>query len=813
MKSRSRWYSISPNRAVFLVGLIAAVLSCYPVVFLGRSFVTPNNGGISMLYGTKPFVYGSDDRRIETVRRSDVGATVWQCLPYSFILNTAIFRFGEFPHWNRFNSSGVTLFGQGQSMLGDPLHLIPVLANGAAWSWDLKFVLAKILFCTGVGLTVLAATRFLPAAMIVSASSAFIGFFLFRVNHPAFFSFCYAPWVLYCWFRLVSAPHGRALSKWLLALVLACWIVINSGAVKESYVLVLSFSLTGFITFLLHRNLRMDKRRVGGVLVLHLCIMIMLAMPVWLTFLQDLRSSFSLSDARRVITEPAGFFIGLFDEIFFAQVTTNRWVILPSANFLILVATAWGLVRVRRWWNNPFFASSVIGAFIAFSLTFGLVPSWIVERVPLLGQLQEVHIRYSNVLLVHVFVLAGFGIRTFWEQCGSPVWIRTYWTVAAVVLALVGLFYAYALLSKTPVVLLAFMAVVSIGVVASALVLPVAGQRVLAKKGGTWALLVLILCLVVIHFRFGMHVESGFRWLDRFVFNPRTRVELAVPSPAINALVSLQREPSRVVGVGETLHPGYHDALGIEGINGPDAIRNRHVRELMDAFGFKRDWLWRILFSAEDLGRYSRLLDLLNVRYILAPRDTDDLPGDLKPVGTHDLRILERSSAWPRAFFSDRITVYKQPGDIVDLANRSTDRPFAAVHEDEVPEGIPTGKAGIVIPATDYRLTTNRTSFSVTAPGPGLVTLTEAYVPHNFRVTVNGRPAEYTRVNHAFKGVFLKEPGTYVIEFQYRPLWWGLSLWMMLGGLVGMALVHAYLWIRPEAVMRHGDENDRGGSR
>ena len=73
-------------------------------------------------------------------------------MPYSAVEHRAIVVDGEWPLWNRFNSSGVTLLGQGQSMLGDPLHFIVILADGASWAWDLKFLVAKALFAAGLGL-------------------------------------------------------------------------------------------------------------------------------------------------------------------------------------------------------------------------------------------------------------------------------------------------------------------------------------------------------------------------------------------------------------------------------------------------------------------------------------------------------------------------------------------------------------------------------------------------------------------------------------------------------------------------------------
>jgi hypothetical protein len=92
------------------------------------------------------------------VKGADVGAMMWAHLPYSVVQHRALAG-GELPLWNRYNSLGSPLLGQGQSMLGDPLHLWVVLCKGAAWAWDIKFLVAKWLFSTGLGLIVLYIAR------------------------------------------------------------------------------------------------------------------------------------------------------------------------------------------------------------------------------------------------------------------------------------------------------------------------------------------------------------------------------------------------------------------------------------------------------------------------------------------------------------------------------------------------------------------------------------------------------------------------------------------------------------------------------
>jgi hypothetical protein len=98
--------------------------------------------------------------------------------------------------------------------------------------------------------------------------------------------------------------------------------------------------------------------------------------------------------------------------------------------------------------------------------------------------------------------------------------------------------------------------------------------------------------------------------------------------------------------------------------------------------------------------------------------------------------------------------------------------------------------ARTVVAATDYELSANRTAFTVVATGPGLAVLTEGYSPGDFRVTVNGQPAECLRVNHAFRGVKLDAAGTYRIAMVYDPPAWHKGLHLAGGGL-GLMVVLA----------------------
>src|SRR5690606_13896521 len=111
-----------PWQAVVCAGMLGAVAASYPL-FLGRSLVSPANGPAWLLYDQPPFAYGARDIEVENARGTDVGAMMWAILPYSATQRDALAA-GEFPLWNRYNLAGLPLWGQGQTFILDPFHLL-----------------------------------------------------------------------------------------------------------------------------------------------------------------------------------------------------------------------------------------------------------------------------------------------------------------------------------------------------------------------------------------------------------------------------------------------------------------------------------------------------------------------------------------------------------------------------------------------------------------------------------------------------------------------------------------------------------------
>jgi len=74
-----------PLAAITAVALVGTIGAMYPIVFLGKSLVSPNNGSAVLLYDRPPFTPGQPDRSIEVrwnLRRISMGREA-PCRPAS----------------------------------------------------------------------------------------------------------------------------------------------------------------------------------------------------------------------------------------------------------------------------------------------------------------------------------------------------------------------------------------------------------------------------------------------------------------------------------------------------------------------------------------------------------------------------------------------------------------------------------------------------------------------------------------------------------------------------------------------------------
>jgi len=766
-----------PKAALALTALAALLANSYPVIFFGKSFVSPNNG-VLLLYEDIPTLPGYKSETTENQMGSDVAAVMLWHIPTSRVQHQAIFHDGELPLWNRYDLCGQALLGQGQSMIGDPLHMATaVLSNGSALAWDIKYLIAKWLFAFGMGLTVLALTDSLGVAMLLSASSLFIGFFSYRLNHPAIFSLCYSPWIIYSWVRIAGARNASQAFAWTAALFASDWMEINSGTVKEAYILASWLNAAGFLALLLNHDSRSLKLRKAILAAWAAILFILISAPIWLTFLDTLGSSSSSHNPPEALQIPAHRLLGFFEDLFYRQAAPQEIQVAPSTNFLVLLGILWALSRLGKLSGNRMCLALGLSSVIPIALVYGILPRAAIVAVPFLGAIRHIHNTFSCVLIILAIPLAGFGLNEGLDSLRDKAWWPRFGVVLLLMGALLGLYFvgdrhlpwSTFFVGYTPTLIAAFV-----------LLQIAAWYRATRGAARLGACLLVVGCLLAIHWRHGQYLKTAF---DNYDFNPQDRVDFDAESPAVQYTEHTKPDPSRTLGLSLNLFPGFNATYLVEDIFGIEALRSQEYQQLLEGLGLARVTLFTSVQPNESSGAFQAAYDALNVSYFLGSNKavSDEIKGWDK-VRSLDLTIYKSSTFWPRAFYVDRLEHYDQLADLVTRVQRAAGLPFAAVQDVDIP-GLPKdalhpsgAPATGVVAASNYALTNNTTSFDVEAPRAGIVVLSETWLKDDFKATINGKRVPYFRVNHAFKGIYLDSGGSYRVCFSYWPRHFTLSL-------------------------------------
>jgi len=173
----------------------------------------------------------------------------------------------------------------------------------------------------------------------------------------------------------------------------------------------------------------------------------------------------------------------------------------------------------------------------------------------------------------------------------------------------------------------------------------------------------------------------------------------------------------------------------------------------------------------------SRLLDLLNVKYILSrPEGREDLTGFAQSdentalVYQGDMKIYENKNVLPRAFVvTDYKVLHSKEEIFAELANVRFD-PATCVILDQEPKDTSVaatpGSANSSAHILDY--TANRVTVEAETSRDGFLVLSDLYYS-GWKVLVDGEEETLYRADYVFRGVQLRE-GRHVVEFVFDPL-------------------------------------------
>jgi hypothetical protein len=775
-----------PLACIGAAAVIAGAMSAYPVLFSGASYMSPGNGGVLLVYETAPTLPGPPIR-IENVRGADVGAMLWQHFSYAVMEERALKEQRELPLWNRFNGAGRSLIGQGLSMIGDPVNLAIVVSGVSALAFDLKFVALKMLFVFAIGASVYLVSASLRAAMLITGFSAFLTYFIFRINHPAIFSVCYAPLAMLAWIGL--GVHGACQPRrWLVLLVAANWLLVNSGTAKEAYVMLGLINAMGAV----FAWLAAGGSRVALLGIAAAVLSLLIAAPAVGTLADSISAAFTpYQEPRAEFMAPsriAGFvdnlFVRLGQDEYIAALNVAVAFGVGAAGFALSQRPG-VLQTLEKRLLLPLFS----GIALCVALSIGVVGESVILATPILRNIHHLPITFLTAALVPCCVAAGVGFAA-WQRLDNATRKRQGQLLAAVLVALVLVGVLGGSRHSRAVWATAYLlaGLWAVWIVARG---PLVADSWLRDSCGVASVSLALLVLL------GRGAAWGEGKFDSIVFNPSKRVDLLAVPAGVSELASGNPEPARSVSIGGVLFSGYRTALGFESIDGPDPFETRTYRELMEALAMPYGWSWRMEFEERHLGTHRRALDFLGVGLVFSGRPLAPVTS-LESLRSEDrLHAYKRARPWPRAFYSDSVISYQSAGELAKRIESSAG-PFVALPEGELlaNEALRRllrgpGSEPRIVPASGYRLTTNITSFRVEAPAGGVVYIGEAGEPGDFRVKVNGVSAECVRANHAFKAIVLPAAGDYEISIEYWPRMLTRYLALAAAGLVALLVL---LW-------------------
>ena len=775
-----------------LVAFVAVAINCYPVIFCGRSFVSLTCAKMMVYEGwpSLPGMVPANNYKQMIQHGSDTCSTMWWGVPVGFIESRSLLEHGELPLWNRYGHAGDTLIGQAVSMLGDPLQLTVILGHGSAVAWDLKFLIAKFLFCVGFGLLILQLFRNRPLSLIYTVMAAYCGAFFFINNHPAFFVFCYAPWVLLsalAWLDLRSGWNTCWGVVWLLANS-ACF---NAGHVETAVVLIGGLNLTALVCALAKSRGVVGWAKVIGRISVGTILFLGLTAPMWMSFLVTLDGAYTEHLEVRVAQLPFAALPGVFDDFFFLLSLKSYSLGAPAPGTSLLVM-AGCILSALRWWQlkrKIFFWVNVSAIMLWGGCVFGWVPASVIAAIPFLNRVGHVYTDFSYLLVIHLTLQSAYGFMCLArEENFRRAAIDLLWV--GLIFGAMMLVYCFGLTHR-PIPWNYFLIVGVGGIGAPFLFVLLKNYRRRLSVAG-WAGVITL--GFVSHFRFGLYTFGS----GDLLMLPGPREVLNAPSKSIDKIQSEQSDPFRVVGLGWNTVGDYQAVYGIEDIRSCAPLSNGEYIKLVrnsPGVSFGRDISWAI--SIVNPVRAQPLLNLLNVKYVLLnPRLQVKVKEgvDYRIADWSDFLVLENLEVWPRAFFSDKIAVNASPEEFMQQLQESGKRPFASLSQDEVDRQpglwpLENPQNATVVPATHYKLLPNSTAFDVHAPSAGIVCLTEGQAK-DFTAWANNESKAVLTVNRAFKGIYLDQPGDYHIQFSYRPRHWRLAcacFWISAGAAILLA--------------------------
>jgi len=254
---------------------------------------------------------------------------------------------------------------------------------------------------------------------------------------------------------------------------------------------------------------------------------------------------------------------------------------------------------------------------------------------------------------------------------------------------------------------------------------------------------------------------------DLFIFGIRINptMDQTQVYPTTESIEFLRQQPGifRVSGLYLALMPNSGMVFDLSDARGYDAVVPWRQATLLDHVeGATRVGHYGLLRSAN-----SRLLDLMNVQYMVTDRELDGRWELVFAESDSAIRVYRNRHVLPRAFIVYQAEYAANPdAALARLLEETFDLRTQVILEGATPDLIPgvlpeTGQARIV------RYEPERVAIETDAPADGFLVLTDTYMP-GWRVQVDGQPTELYIADYAFRAIRVPA-GQHRVEFVYAP--------------------------------------------
>jgi hypothetical protein len=693
---------------------------------------------------------------------------------------------GIFPLWNPYYQMGLPFFAEPQSALLYPPHLLYLILP-TKLAWGVSFVLRS--FLAGY-LTFLCARALGCTALPAGAAGviyAFSGAATSFQGRPQFDAALWLPLIILSIDRLQRDPRFPAVvltavafslpvlaghpENALHAVMAGCFFVVWRAASsterpgRERSRFLLLFTAAGFMAFAL-----------TAVQVL----------PT-LEWLGEIRRNLDARFPHRPVQELVGFFsrdLGHNPNAAGVQIP-------EGANYAglltLLVAPFAFFFRPRR--DVWFFT---LLAIIAFEISYGFEPFWwISQHTPVLQGIPN--FRLLIVLTFCLALLAGWGLTALEhrsEEIGRARWMTFCGAGVLVVGGIAWLILQSDPTASPPSWRASVSSTVLMGGVALGFLLLRTGGMFESVAGSVAAIIFVVIDLLT----------------SAFGFIPFNRpAEIFPPNPTFEFLQRSEPSRFRAAGMDLTYGTNYQLVYGLFEPTGFD-LPLRRVAALLEPLTDGGDAT--ALRARKVIERPAHLLDIMNVKYLVAARDSGAIdvlstrPERFRPVFRDgQITVFENRSVLERGYLvpAGGIVVVSDERERLARLSAPDFDPRRTVILERMPGPIRNDGGPFSARLEEIEHDVNRVTMTVSNSGPAVLVLSQMDYP-GWKVSVDGGPGDMLRANYAFPAVLLA-PGRHRVEFRFRP---ASVLIGAIVSLVALVATTAFLW-RSRSKVRASD--------